>query len=81
MAYWMSRLPPEIQAKFAAYREGRKSELLTLEECRTIVRTLRVMILLRPECETELAISLKRFAGLARMKRKRAREAAARILE
>jgi hypothetical protein len=81
MANWISRLPPEIQAKFAAYREHRKSELLTFEECRTIVRTLHIIVLLRPEREAELAISLKRFAGLARMKRKRAREAAARILE
>ena len=81
MANWLSHLPPEILAKFAAYRAGQKSVLLTLEECRAVVRTLRITILLHPECEAELGIQLKRFAGLARMKRKRASEAAARILE
>jgi hypothetical protein len=68
------RLPPEIQAKFVAVREGRKADLLTLEECRTVVRTLRIMILLQPDQAAKLEVNLKRFAALARVKRKRARE-------
>ena len=79
MANWLSHLSPEIRAKFAAQRQGSNADRLTIEECRFVVRAPRIMILLEPKGATELAIHLKRFAGLARMKKKHAREAAARM--
>jgi hypothetical protein len=74
MEHWSFRLPPHIRAKFAAVKQGREFQPLTLEECRTVVRTLRIAILLEPHREAELGISVKRFVGLARHKRKRERE-------
>lgn len=71
MAHLMSKLPPEIQAKFAAIRARQRSVSLTYEECRTVVRTLRVMILMEPHREAELEVNLNRIAKLARFKRKR----------
>ena len=70
---WFFKLPSSIQAKFLAVWEGRKTELLTLEECRMVVRTIQIMMLLQPATRAKFEVNLNRLAGLARGKRRRAR--------
>jgi hypothetical protein len=63
-------LAPEIQAKLASYRRGQQPQRLTLEEIRTVVRAIRVQLLLEPDQAPDLEVSLKRFVGLVRMRRR-----------
>ena len=66
-----SRLPSHITSKMKALASGNSRETLSLDECRTIIRTLQVMILMQPPNVEALKLALRRFSGLERLKRNR----------